>query len=176
MIRRPPRSTLFPYTTLFRSLRESCSAVKRTLRTGLVALQFSLVRQHASAEALVSLTEDGLRRFADVPADPLLEPRPPIAGGDPGGIDGGSTCLHRDPPDDQAPPHVLGCSHWLRGEEGGDPGLSRGPSDTLRVVAPRDRGGSDLLAEEIRERLDTRTPFFPQLNVRQRRHAGGVRG
>src|SRR5256885_7061713 len=25
MIRRPPRSTLFPYTTLFRSLRDSCS-------------------------------------------------------------------------------------------------------------------------------------------------------
>src|SRR2546429_5589556 len=26
MIRRPPRSTLFPYTTLFRSLRENLSA------------------------------------------------------------------------------------------------------------------------------------------------------
>src|SRR3989442_9255555 len=26
MIRRPPRSTLFPYTTLFRSLRELCDA------------------------------------------------------------------------------------------------------------------------------------------------------
>src|SRR2546430_5979227 len=25
MIRRPPRSTLFPYTTLFRSLRRACS-------------------------------------------------------------------------------------------------------------------------------------------------------
>src|SRR3989442_8726676 len=31
MIRRPPRSTLFPYTTLFRSLRESA----RVLSTGL---------------------------------------------------------------------------------------------------------------------------------------------
>src|SRR2546422_5855926 len=28
MIRRPPRSTLFPYTTLFRSLRQSASAGK----------------------------------------------------------------------------------------------------------------------------------------------------
>src|SRR5256885_11481816 len=27
MIRRPPRSTLFPYTTLFRSLDEGCEAV-----------------------------------------------------------------------------------------------------------------------------------------------------
>src|SRR3989449_7834261 len=26
MIRRPPRSTLFPYTTLFRSIREACGA------------------------------------------------------------------------------------------------------------------------------------------------------
>src|SRR3989442_987415 len=25
MIRRPPRSTLFPYTTLFRSLRQTCA-------------------------------------------------------------------------------------------------------------------------------------------------------
>src|SRR2546428_9783258 len=29
MIRRPPRSTLFPYTTLFRSLIANCSKVKR---------------------------------------------------------------------------------------------------------------------------------------------------
>src|SRR2546425_2516459 len=30
MIRRPPRSTLFPYTTLFRSLARSVAAVSRT--------------------------------------------------------------------------------------------------------------------------------------------------
>src|SRR2546427_6457864 len=30
MIRRPPRSTLFPYTTLFRSLCESCAIVSIT--------------------------------------------------------------------------------------------------------------------------------------------------
>src|SRR3712207_6554954 len=30
MIRRPPRSTLFPYTTLFRSLTQGCTGVKRT--------------------------------------------------------------------------------------------------------------------------------------------------
>src|SRR2546422_4581632 len=33
MIRRPPRSTLFPYTTLFRSL-SCCGAVKVTCRNG----------------------------------------------------------------------------------------------------------------------------------------------
>src|SRR6266498_2052644 len=32
MIRRPPRSTLFPYTTLFRSLRRSCAS-SRTCET-----------------------------------------------------------------------------------------------------------------------------------------------
>src|SRR5438874_4864530 len=32
MIRRPPRSTLFPYTTLFRSNGRSCSAGDRRLR------------------------------------------------------------------------------------------------------------------------------------------------
>src|SRR5205807_3967731 len=30
MIRRPPRSTLFPYTTLFRSLRGAVGAARRT--------------------------------------------------------------------------------------------------------------------------------------------------
>src|SRR3712207_8610527 len=28
MIRRPPRSTLFPYTTLFRSIKDVCSYIK----------------------------------------------------------------------------------------------------------------------------------------------------
>src|SRR2546421_9046422 len=31
MIRRPPRSTLFPYTTLFRSLRTQIAALRRAL-------------------------------------------------------------------------------------------------------------------------------------------------
>src|SRR2546429_2940065 len=38
MIRRPPRSTLFPYTTLFRSLdasqRERCPVAPRAVRAG----------------------------------------------------------------------------------------------------------------------------------------------
>src|SRR3712207_8212741 len=39
MIRRPPRSTLFPYTTLFRSGREAFTAVRtrRWLRRGVLA-------------------------------------------------------------------------------------------------------------------------------------------
>src|SRR5205809_2363213 len=44
MIRRPPRSTLFPYTTLFRSDAESCR-----VRSGAGA---SAERHHASRRAL----------------------------------------------------------------------------------------------------------------------------
>src|SRR5712692_12030055 len=43
MIRRPPRSTLFPYTTLFRSDSSSMIAVARTLvGLGYVALRFDM--------------------------------------------------------------------------------------------------------------------------------------
>src|SRR2546429_4225570 len=34
MIRRPPRSTLFPYTTLFRSLRTDADGLQRALLSG----------------------------------------------------------------------------------------------------------------------------------------------
>src|SRR5688572_31219068 len=49
MIRRPPRSTLFPYTTLFRSLRRAGSAGRRRndpdVRPGLLpALRIALLR------------------------------------------------------------------------------------------------------------------------------------
>src|SRR5258708_15705185 len=49
MIRRPPRSTLFPYTTLFRSLLVARSAMPRSSRTtselanGLVSLRMAPV-------------------------------------------------------------------------------------------------------------------------------------
>src|SRR2546427_4153360 len=48
MIRRPPRSTLFPYTTLFRSYRLACLAVQRQLQVGL-----DLGRQRAGRGAAV---------------------------------------------------------------------------------------------------------------------------
>src|SRR2546425_7126617 len=35
MIRRPPRSTLFPYTTLFRSVLEQRTAIRRLVRRSL---------------------------------------------------------------------------------------------------------------------------------------------
>src|SRR5690349_23420132 len=48
MIRRPPRSTLFPYTTLFRSVPES--AIARMSRTLPCPLQMSLRAAHRSEE------------------------------------------------------------------------------------------------------------------------------
>src|SRR5258707_7216087 len=56
MIRRPPRSTLFPYTTLFRSLR-SCSSAGETIppAAGFFARAFSILVETESLAALVRL-------------------------------------------------------------------------------------------------------------------------
>src|SRR5258708_29415559 len=56
MIRRPPRSTLFPYTTLFRS--QNCARDRRTdhrgveLRFGIVELPLCLTQSSAGASDL----------------------------------------------------------------------------------------------------------------------------
>src|SRR2546429_9702672 len=47
MIRRPPRSTLFPYTTLFRSRFESHLS---TLRMSFHRLSFAITRRHSKNE------------------------------------------------------------------------------------------------------------------------------
>src|SRR2546430_7596381 len=55
MIRRPPRSTLFPYTTLFRSRDQGCRSLHRTRRQALCFLGQPLRerrsdgRQHGAA-------------------------------------------------------------------------------------------------------------------------------
>src|SRR2546430_13570223 len=46
MIRRPPRSTLFPYTTLFRSARFR----KGLLKDGFMMLQYSVYARHCASE------------------------------------------------------------------------------------------------------------------------------
>src|SRR6202023_2828057 len=56
MIRRPPRSTLFPYTTLFRSLHEG-DEVAHGDRQGLwVSIRPELVRSEEHTSELQSLT------------------------------------------------------------------------------------------------------------------------
>src|SRR2546430_4182420 len=52
MIRRPPRSTLFPYTTLFRSLREPVCAPRR--RAGDACLHFKKGRSEEHTSELQS--------------------------------------------------------------------------------------------------------------------------
>ena len=48
MIRRPPRSTLFPYTTLFRSPRKECNTLLReVLVADLLDLGYLLKKNHA---------------------------------------------------------------------------------------------------------------------------------
>src|SRR5215203_2902970 len=50
MIRRPPRSTLFPYTTLFRSILESTVADRQPLRVAVIGLGWA-GQQHLAAYA-----------------------------------------------------------------------------------------------------------------------------
>src|SRR3989475_5647274 len=48
MIRRPPRSTLFPYTTLFRSVLGAEKALFRTLKTGARPPKHGIIFQYAA--------------------------------------------------------------------------------------------------------------------------------
>src|SRR5258707_11805058 len=57
MIRRPPRSTLFPYTTLFRSQIIHLEEVRRLKRRLVMALLFGLVALVAAGVAYLKLLE-----------------------------------------------------------------------------------------------------------------------
>src|SRR3712207_9543484 len=48
MIRRPPRSTLFPYATLFRSVERAQEVVETARRTGRKLVIGYILRQHPS--------------------------------------------------------------------------------------------------------------------------------
>src|SRR3712207_8162092 len=62
MIRRPPRSTLFPYTTLFRSGRDSHRDVERLVLLGLERAADHLYRRGVLDQDVV---RRGLRRQVD---------------------------------------------------------------------------------------------------------------
>src|SRR3712207_7595158 len=51
MIRRPPRSTLFPYTTLFRSAKEREMKGMRAIVAGILGLLLSLLAAPATSAA-----------------------------------------------------------------------------------------------------------------------------
>src|SRR3712207_8229231 len=62
MIRRPPRSTLFPYTTLFRSVRERGKG-REARQHGLHLATGALCTTHGAARPVCPLTDDGRRRL-----------------------------------------------------------------------------------------------------------------
>src|SRR5688572_32288563 len=66
MIRRPPRSTLFPYTTLFRSRNVEQTSVEPERSTEQLLSQIQMLRSRSMAEAVVDSTGLRLRaRFGD---------------------------------------------------------------------------------------------------------------
>src|SRR3712207_9391259 len=74
MIRRPPRSTLFPYTTLFRSAREQDRRARRRTDDELAA-------QGRSMLARLRARQLGIARVTEAPAL-----RPPSTPGSPGEV------------------------------------------------------------------------------------------
>src|SRR5437016_14674710 len=77
MIRRPPRSTLFPYTTLFRSIKDECSrlleaSTMKSRRGFAIQRLMNAMRQaHADGWFIVfdtlTLADDRLEAFYDNP-------------------------------------------------------------------------------------------------------------
>src|SRR3712207_7115119 len=67
MIRRPPRSTLFPYTTLFRSLTAFAGQVSHDLSNPLAAIGMALelleLDRDPRASALLGKAMNGVRRM-----------------------------------------------------------------------------------------------------------------
>jgi len=88
MIRRPPRSTLFPYTTLFRSLVRSRAAMEFALHRG-AAVGARAVVVHAGsavlgnrwAAAMTQVREHVLPALDAVPGGPRLLIEPTAGGG-----------------------------------------------------------------------------------------------
>src|SRR6266481_4867790 len=79
MIRRPPRSTLFPYTTLFRSERPLLRVVQRLPRIeldlGYVAFNLREVRPHGAVERQVRGNAPAKRGADARPAAPIRPAR-----------------------------------------------------------------------------------------------------
>src|SRR3712207_7208739 len=71
MIRRPPRSTLFPYTTLFRSVRADGRRRSRTAGAGRAGPHGSLVAEDDPTSGEVVRRELDLHAVAREDADPV---------------------------------------------------------------------------------------------------------
>src|SRR2546430_13931722 len=81
MIRRPPRSTLFPYTTLFRSLLRLLARRRIAWDRGLLQLGDELRGRHELHDALLGRGEQHVERL-----DARVEPEALELGEDPVGV------------------------------------------------------------------------------------------
>src|SRR2546430_14887226 len=82
MIRRPPRSTLFPYTTLFRSTRAPKPGVRRIVRDVVVGERRDGALRHGAQRDSGRPACQGLRRGPETKTPPPpREPPPPLQGG-----------------------------------------------------------------------------------------------
>src|SRR3712207_9543148 len=100
MIRRPPRSTLFPYTTLFRSLIEEAAQTARTVMQAPGALKTAVAeadRRRREGEKKLAKLEARLRRAKGKEDNIGPRPRAPPPGHQgpafaaPGGLFGGNS-------------------------------------------------------------------------------------
>src|SRR2546430_10499754 len=66
MIRRPPRSTLFPYTTLFRSLRAMVRAYVQGVLRNLDSVRVYLREEHVLPPAALRQVHDEQRTMRDL--------------------------------------------------------------------------------------------------------------
>src|SRR2546425_10138877 len=82
MIRRPPRSTLFPYTTLFRSIPEQRPARERARRIDGDHRHPELLGTVVLHQALGESALPGARRSSKADAAGAAPPPPPRRGGE----------------------------------------------------------------------------------------------
>src|SRR5256886_17474209 len=88
MIRRPPRSTLFPYTTLFRSLFTVQKALPLLSEGGSIVLNASIVGSKGlPANSVYSATKAAVRSFARTWTTDLRDRRIRVNAVSPGPID-----------------------------------------------------------------------------------------
>src|SRR3712207_9250585 len=78
MIRRPPRSTLFPYTTLFRSLRYKQRSSPRflSLRNDESVLRWEARGKHRCNNSFRTFSEKPIASNDSIPAHKFLSPCP----------------------------------------------------------------------------------------------------
>src|SRR3712207_457312 len=147
MIRRPPRSTLFPYTTLFRSARGRPVSSGRLAAADLLVARRTVQRRGRHAEGSPPACVGEGRPRAD---GGRRRPRRPRAGR-------GQDALCPDAQRARAPPVVGGGDRARGGSRG--PVLGRGRTGPGRGRAPPEREASGVPPEAQRRPPSTGRPW-----------------